>query len=66
MDKFPLRCFNGTGTGWVPHFDWFLRPDTVNGILEGKYDWNPNDSKLTADELYWKQKELELANEQNG
>jgi hypothetical protein len=24
--------------GWIPDIDWFLKPDTVTRILEGKYD----------------------------
>lgn len=38
LGKFPLKCFNDPG-GWRPTLDWFLRPDTVVSILEGKYDW---------------------------
>lgn len=51
LNKFPLECFKG-GNGWQPNFDWFIRPDTVNNILEGKYDWS-KDSKhtKTAEEL---------------
>jgi hypothetical protein len=45
MDKFPLSCFP-TPNGWLPNFDWFLRPDTVDRILEGSYDWiNQGESK---------------------
>lgn len=36
--KFPLPCFSN-GDGWKPDFDWFVRPDTCDKILEGKYDW---------------------------
>lgn len=39
LKKFPLQC-TVSGT-WVPDFDWFLRPGTVNAILEGKYDFTP-------------------------
>ena len=37
MAKFPLECFQDGG--WTPGFDWFLKSDTVNRILEGTYDW---------------------------
>lgn len=52
LGRFPLRCFADDPDGWQPDIDWFLRPDTVTKILEGKYDWskadrngrpNPND-----------------------
>jgi hypothetical protein len=39
LAKFPLRCFD-TADGWTPDIDFFLRPDTVLKILEGKYDWS--------------------------
>jgi uncharacterized protein YdaU (DUF1376 family) len=31
-------CRGGGSTGWVADLDWFLKPDTVTKILEGKYD----------------------------
>lgn len=31
-------CHGGGSTGWVADFDWFLRPETITKILEGKYD----------------------------
>ena len=37
--KFPLRCFAGNDRNWKPDIDWFLKPDSVLNILEGKYDW---------------------------
>jgi len=37
--KFPLKLFEAEPTGWQPDFDWFIRPDTANMVLEGKYDW---------------------------
>jgi hypothetical protein len=37
--KFPLPCFSNSD-GWKPDFDWFVRPDTCDRILEGKYDWS--------------------------
>ena len=42
LRKFPLQCFGeGLGSsGWRPNVEWFLRPDTVVQILEGKYDWS--------------------------
>jgi hypothetical protein len=38
LTHFPLECFRD-GT-WRPDFEWFIRPDSVNSILEGKYDWS--------------------------
>jgi hypothetical protein len=37
--KFPLQCFRGNE--WKPTLEWFIRPGTVNQILEGKYDFTP-------------------------
>lgn len=31
-------CMGDNDRGWVADIDWFLRPDTVQRILEGKYD----------------------------
>ena len=31
-------CMGGGDTGWVADIDWFVRPDTVTKIMEGKYD----------------------------
>lgn len=31
-------CRGSGDKGWVADLDWFLRPDTVTKILEGKYD----------------------------
>ncbi len=39
MAKFPLKCFSSDSGGWTPDLEWFLRPNTVISILEGKYDW---------------------------
>lgn len=38
LTKFPLKCFAETGE-FTPHLEWFTRPDTVDRILEGTYDW---------------------------
>jgi len=46
LAKFPLRCFSN-GDGYVPTFDFFIRPDTVNAILEGNYDWTKNGNSRT-------------------
>jgi len=43
LAKFPLRLFASDPSGWKPDADWFLRPDTVTKILEGKYDWEKRD-----------------------
>lgn len=45
LAKFPLKCFSGEPDGWRPNIDWFLRPDTVTAILEGKYDWSKANGK---------------------
>ena len=47
LGKFPLKCF--ADGRWVPDLDWFLRPDTVLNIAEGKYDWTKNNSIDHAD-----------------
>ena len=31
-------CRGGGDRGWVATFDWFIKPNTVTEILEGKYD----------------------------
>ena len=38
LAKFPLKCF-GESNDWKPDIDWFLRPDSVLKVIEGKYDW---------------------------
>ena len=45
LKKFPLRCFASQPDGWKPSFDWFLKPDTVTAILEGKYDWTKKENQ---------------------
>lgn len=44
--KFPLKCFSDPG-GWRPDIEWFLRPDSVTKILEGKYDWSKDGKQRT-------------------
>ena len=44
-EKFPL-AFKGSGGDWKPDVDWLLRPGTLIGIIEGKYDWQ---AKLRGD-----------------
>ncbi len=39
LAKFPLKCFASKPDGWQPDIDWFLRPNNVTSILEGKFDW---------------------------
>jgi hypothetical protein len=39
LAKFPLRCYASEPEGWQPTFDWFIKPDSVNRILQGKYDF---------------------------
>ena len=43
LGHFPLKCFQGD-ENWRPTIDWFLKPDTVAHILEGKYDWQKGTS----------------------
>jgi len=61
LAKFPLLCF-GQSDGWKPDFDWFVRPDTCDRILEGKYDWSKktgdHSSVLDSDELQRRSAEL--------
>ena len=40
MDKIPESafCMGRNERGWRANFDWFLQPDTVAKIIEGKYD----------------------------
>jgi hypothetical protein len=40
LAKFPLRVCASDPAGWQPDLDWFLRPDSVNSILEGRYDFS--------------------------
>lgn len=45
MAKFPLRCqVDAAGKvmadAWKPDLEWFLAPDSVTKILEGKYDFS--------------------------
>jgi hypothetical protein len=44
LEKFPLQAFRD-GAGWQPNMEWFLRPDTVTSILEGKYDFTRSNGK---------------------
>lgn len=39
LAKFPLPLCASDPKGWQPDFDWFVKPDSVNRILEGRYDW---------------------------
>lgn len=39
LAKFPLPLCESDPSGWQPDFDWFIEPNSVNKILEGKYDW---------------------------
>ena len=43
IEKFPLKCVASDPNGWKPDIDWFLKPDSVTKILEGKYDWTKSD-----------------------
>jgi hypothetical protein len=35
-------CCGSGSTGWRASVDWFLEPDTLTKVLEGKYDNRPN------------------------
>jgi hypothetical protein len=63
LKKFPLRCFQSGD--WIPNFDWFIKPGTVNGILEGKYDFSPSHHKETSQEEIARISR-EIEEEQNG
>ena len=39
LAKFPLKCTVNDPDGWKPDADWILQPDSVQKILEGKYDY---------------------------
>lgn len=45
LAKFPLQTVIAQPDGWKPDMDWFLKPDSVTRILEGKYDWTPRNGK---------------------
>jgi hypothetical protein len=47
LKKFPLPVSQGDGT-WKPDMDWFLKPDSVQRILEGKYDWTRNGNSAVS------------------
>jgi hypothetical protein len=39
-------CKGGGDTGWRADFDWFLQPDSVTKIIEGKYQRNGKATEL--------------------
>lgn len=43
--KFPLRVTTSDPGGWKPDIDWFLKPDSVTKVLEGKYDWEKSNGQ---------------------
>jgi len=43
-------CCGDNDRGWRADIDWFLRPDTVTKILEGKYDGRNGNGKPRPDE----------------
>ncbi len=45
----PFCCGHGQ-RGWVADIDWFLRPDTVTRIMEGKYDGEITDTGNSAEQ----------------
>jgi hypothetical protein len=42
-------CTGGGDRGWRADVDWFLRPDTLNKILEGKYDGKSSNGQPAAE-----------------
>lgn len=50
LAKFPLKCCRDQDPdSWKPDIDWFLKPDTVSNILEGKYDWSKTNGNRKSD-----------------
>ena len=47
--RFPLKCFGPDG--WKPDIEWILKPDNVNKILEGKYDFTKGNGEPTPEPL---------------
>ena len=51
LEKFPLPCFSRNKSDeWIPTLSWFLKPDTVDLILEGNYDFLPESKKKRVSE----------------
>ena len=48
LARFPLPLHASQPDGWKPDADWFLRPNTVTAILEGKYDWTKSNGQHKA------------------
>ena len=46
LAKFPLPFCEGNE--WKPDVDFFLKPDSVTKILEGRYDWRRQESRTAA------------------
>jgi hypothetical protein len=63
LKKFPLKCFSN-GDGWIPNFDWFIKPGTVDRILEGKYDFHPSNGKKEKPDRLGEAPEIEQTPEQ--
>jgi uncharacterized protein YdaU (DUF1376 family) len=51
-------CRGQGETGWIATLDWFLKPDSVNRLLEGQYDNRSPAQKTSLDE--W----MEFANDE--
>jgi hypothetical protein len=45
--KFPLR--STLDSSWKPNAEWMLKPDSVENILDGKYDFDKTNGRLPAD-----------------
>lgn len=45
LAKFPLKSARDGPDGWLPTVEWFLREGTVEAVLEGKYDFRPDNRR---------------------
>src|SRR5690606_6205819 len=50
MHSCPFLKGQGSGSTWVANFDWFIKPESVLRIIEGKYDAGPGGRPLTVAE----------------
>ena len=46
-------CTGQNDRGWKADIDWFLRPDSVTRILEGRYDDRPSNGNGAGRPSYW-------------
>lgn len=51
LPTLPSGFFGQNERGWRPNMEWFLRPMSVQNIVEGKYDnWQPINKKNGYDD----------------